>query len=67
MVAIKCYYIQGVCLALFLFFTIIKMTKKTTTTTTELSVELANFNFKIENFEDEKMFILSYDWINKGD
>lgn len=40
------------------------MTKKTTT---ELAVELANFNFKIENFEDEKMFILSYDWINKDD
>lgn len=31
----------------------------------ELAVELANFNLEIANYSNEKILVLSYDWINK--
>lgn len=31
----------------------------------ELAVELANFNLEVANYSNEKILVLSYDWINK--
>lgn len=43
--------------------------KKTTQTvsTPELAVELSNFNFSLQDYEDEKMLVMTFNWLNKKD
>ena len=42
-----------------------KTTQKSSQDLTKMTVELANFNLEITSYESEKIFVLSYDWINK--
>lgn len=43
--------------------------KKTTQTvsTPELAVELSNFNFSLQDYEDEKMMVMTFNRLNKTD
>lgn len=44
------------------------MTKKNNTVSTpELAVELSNFNFDLQDYEEQKMMVMTFNRLNKTD